>query len=278
MPSPDSRSYPTHRPNVIPSSNLSRNGPNDASHGTPDGVMRSMMARKEEKTKGRSDLAGEDKPLPSLTSLFDTPPSGSASRIHQTSSPSLSRTKTPSLVAAAQASSSDSTDIAFISRLVSQFPSVSRSRVVNLLEYHRDDKAKVSLEVRRIDRELKLKAAGQLAPTVDPSAPARNLHVRAPVVHPSPVKPKKHQSSAIYNNKGNEGKKRRGHDSESEGQMSDAESEMDWSDEEGPRKRKKKNDEVVRPEKAALKAFNDATVEELTGTIGTSIYESRDVC
>jgi len=235
--------------------------------------MRAMMARKEEKANGKSDSMGEDKPLPSLLTLFDTPPNGSASRVHQTSSPSLSRNKTPSLVAAAQASSSESTDAAFISRLVSQFPSVSRSRVINLLDLHRDDKAKVSLEVRRIDRELKSRAAGSTS-TVDPSVPARALHVRAPVLHPSPVKPKKHHSSAIYNNKGNEGKKRRGHDSESEGQMSDAESEMDWSDEEGPRKKKKKNDDVVRPEKAAFQAFNDATVEELTGTIGQSTLQS----
>ena len=52
--------------------------------------------------------------------------------------------------------------------------------------------------------------------------------------------------------------------------MSEAESEVEWSDEGGPRRKKRKNEDVMDPETVALNAFNTQTAEGLTGTIGTS--------
>jgi hypothetical protein len=279
MPSPDSR-FPPARSGIIPSSNLSRPNNNSASHGTPDGVMRAMMARKEEKANGngKSGSNGNDNDrLPQLSDLFDTPPSRSAPRGHDTSSPGVPRPKTPSLVAAAQASQQSSQGSSvddYISRLISQFPTVPRSEVMALHRQYPNDKAKVSLGVRAAARRLSQAPASTSSSSLNSAMAASNLHVPVARAQASPVKPRKNENSAIYSKRGNDGKKRRGSDSESEGQMSDAESEMDWSGDEGPRKRKKKNDDVIRPEKAALKAFNENTVEELTGTIGTFAGEA----
>ena len=271
MPSPDSR-YPPVRSGIIPSSNLSRPSNNSASHGTPDGVMRSMMARKEEKANGAGSHGNDNERLPALSDLFDTPPSRSAGpRGHDNSSPGVPRPKTPSLVAAAQASQASSRDSSvddYVSRLITQFPSVSRSEIMSLHRQYPNDKAKVSLAVRAAARRLANPTTWTSSSSLNSAMAASNLHVPVPRAQASPVKPRKNENSAIYNKRDKDSRKRRGSDSESEGQMSDAESEMDWSDEEGPRKRKKKNDDVIRPEKAALKAFNENTVEELTGTIG----------
>lgn len=280
MPSPDSR-YPPVRSGIIPSSNLSRPNNNSATHGTPDGVMRAMMARKEEKANGNSKSgshANDDERLPQLSDLFDTPPSRSAvSRGHDTSSPGYARPKTPSLVAAAQASQASSRDSSvddYISRLITQFPSVPRAEVMALHRQYPNDKAKVSLGVRALARRLANPTASTStsSSSLNSAMAASNLHVPVPRAQASPVKPRKNENSVIYNKRGKDSKKRRGSDSESEGQMSDAESEMDWSGDEGPRKKKKKNDDVIRPEKAALKAFNENSVEELTGTIGMSVH------
>jgi SWI/SNF-related matrix-associated actin-dependent regulator 1 of chromatin subfamily A len=135
---------------------------------------------------------------------------------------------------------------------------------MELARKHPNDKAKVILGVRQLDKNMKAPPANHSPPS------ASTLHAPAPKLQTAAVKPRKNESSAIYGKRDKDRKKKRGSDSESEGQMSDAESEMDWSDEEGPRKRKRKNEEVIKPEKAALKAFNEATIEELTGTIGKS--------
>lgn len=105
-------------------------------------------------------------------------------------------------------------------------------------------------------------------------------HVSSPApAHISAVKankPKKNDESRIYANRenGHKGKRRDPDESESEAEAlgSDGDSENDWSGDDGGRKRKKRrmddDDDDVDAEGAALKAFNEATVDVLTGTIG----------
>jgi hypothetical protein len=225
--------------------------------GTPDAVIRAINSRKEEKANEKSDPFGEIKPLPP----FYQPSSSSATpRAGASSTPSKPRT--PSLVAAAQASSQDSESSDFVSRLATQFRGVSRSTILDIYRKYPNDRAKVTNTVRTMSRDA-LHAPSTTHVPLSP-APPPSLHVPVPKAHPSPVKPNKDQS-AIYGKRGKGGKKR-GSESESEGQMSEAESEMDWSDDGGPKKKKRKND-VMRPEEVTFKAFNEISAEELTGTI-----------
>jgi hypothetical protein len=251
MPSPNPGRYPPSKPGVIPSSNLARNGGQSANQGTPDAVLRAINSRKEERANDRSELYGETKPT-------HTPSSSSTTRYVDGSSPP-SKPRTPSLVAAAQASAGDSDHADFIGRMTSQFKSVPRSAIIDLVRRYPNDKAKVINGARMLTRDAK-----NGGPATEPPA---SLYVPVAKVQSTPVKSSKEQS-AIYGKRG-KGKKRDGSESESEGNMSDAESEMDWSDEGGPKKKKRKND-VMQPEEVAFKAFNEISAEELTGTICTS--------
>lgn len=119
-----------------------------------------------------------------------------------------------------------------------------------------------------------------------PQMPQRPPAAAAPPP-PSPkvAKPKKNEKSAIYKKRG--GKGRSQDDSESEAEMdaadlqdSEAESEMSWSGDEGGRRKKRRKvdddvevvDDEEDAESQALKAFNTAEAELITGTIGQSLY------
>ena len=77
---------------------------------------------------------------------------------------------------------------------------------------------------------------------------------------------------------GANGKRRDPDDVESAPEVSDdsdGESEMDWSGDDGPKKKRRKgNDPEVDAEGEALKAFNEVAVEVLTGTIGRFLSKS----
>ena len=103
-------------------------------------------------------------------------------------------------------------------------------------------------------------------------------------VAPSPVKivkPKKNEKSRIYANRdgavnGSKSKRKDPDESESAEDdangVSDIESEMSWSGDEGRRKKRRKaaDEEEVDAQGAAFKAFNEVEVDMLTGTIGKS--------
>jgi SWI/SNF-related matrix-associated actin-dependent regulator 1 of chromatin subfamily A len=97
---------------------------------------------------------------------------------------------------------------------------------------------------------------------------------------PSPkvIKPRKNENSAIYKHQG-KSKRRDPDESASAEEVSDRESEMSWSGDEGPRRKKKKgNEDEVDAEGEALRAFNEAEAEVLTGTIGESVTPSELTC
>jgi SWI/SNF-related matrix-associated actin-dependent regulator 1 of chromatin subfamily A len=114
-------------------------------------------------------------------------------------------------------------------------------------------------------------SSNTIRPHVSSPAPAHSSAVKA-------NKPKNNEKSRIYANRENGHKsKRRDPDeseSEAEAQGSDGDSENDWSGDDGGRKKKKRrmndDEDDVDAEGAALKAFNEATVDVLTGTIGKS--------
>jgi SWI/SNF-related matrix-associated actin-dependent regulator 1 of chromatin subfamily A len=97
---------------------------------------------------------------------------------------------------------------------------------------------------------------------------------------PAPVRPppkaKKNEKSAIYANRTGGSGRRRDPDSESEaeeepviaGGVGSDDSEMDWSGDEGRKKKRRRGNDELDAEGAAVKAFNEDTVELLTGTIG----------
>ena len=109
---------------------------------------------------------------------------------------------------------------------------------------------------------------------IRPLPPAPVTLYPTPTAHKSP-KPRKNERSTIYANReiGHstipEKHKRRdlGSESEADGAGSEAESEMSWSGDEGRRKRPRVDDDVD-AEGGALEAFNENTVDLLTGTIG----------
>lgn len=180
--------------------------------------------------------------------------------------------RTPSLVAAARDQASSQEDIA-IQRLVSQFGSVGREAIVQSVRRNRLDLDRAVHEISRLharssDSDSPVPISTAPRPVPRPPAPVPISSSPIPVSR-APPKPKKNESSAIYKNRGNGGKKR-DPDESSEGEaVSDGESEMDWSGDDGPSKKKRRaNDDEIDAEGAALKAFNEEDAGVLTGTIG----------
>lgn len=150
-----------------------------------------------------------------------------------------------------------------------EYPKVERSQILRLLNQYPNHRTRVIEGVQALSKGLPVASTSSPIPSSTVPRPSTaTLHTASPRVQVPQGKSRKNENSAIYAKRGNDGKKRNASGSESEGKMSDAESEMDWSDEEGPRRKKKKNEDVMDPETVALKAFNSQTAEELTGTIG----------
>jgi len=144
------------------------------------------------------------------------------------------------------------------------------------------------LSIMRKNGQSPFSSASEYAPTPKPKmarprpvVPPSPVEVPKPSPVKAPPKPKKNEKSAIYANRttgnGHAGARRRDPDSESEaeepvvGAAGSDDSEMDWSGDETRKKKKRKgNDDELDAEGEALKAFNEATVEALTGTIGES--------
>lgn len=240
--------------------------------------MKAINGRRDEGQRdanGGSSLSYE-KPTPSLDNLFDSPAKPSTPIVKRDeASPSTQKPRTPSLIAAAQSSTSTATGTeAFIVRSLSQYRNVRRPQILELLRRFPNDRRRLIEEMKTLDAGGKPSASSPAAVSAASSspAPAPMLYTTVPKATVHLAKPRKNENSAIYAKRGTNGKKKQASDSESEGKLSEAESEMDWSDEDGPRKKKRKNEEVMDPETVALDAFNNQTADELTGTIGEHSY------
>ena len=273
--------------NIIPSSNLSRNGngmPQKPS-GSPEAVMKAMTARRDEGSRTNGSVATSlsyepTKPVvATLDNLFDSPSQpATPSTVPDTVSPTLKRT--PSLIAAAQATRPGGTppqgQEGFIARALAQYRNVNRAQVLKLLAQYPNHRTRVFEGLRALDSGVPVASTSSLASSPLSSVPssvpkpAASMHTPVPKPVVTQSKPKKNENSALYAKRGSNGRKRSASGSESEGQMSEAESEVEWSDEGGPRRKKRKNEDVMDPETVALNAFNTQTAEGLTGTIGRS--------
>jgi len=192
----------------------------------------------------------------------------------------------PSLIAAAY-QQQDLDREKMVERLSNQFRNVSKEQIRQSVRKYHSDPDKAINFIEFLDNKgsaATFSSPDPLAvpirqPPQLPSSPSRpysastsyssipsNAHFPAPP--PKPPKPKKNEKSAIYANRANG--KRRDPDEESsvDGGSSDAESEIAWSGDEGHKRKKRKGDPEIDAEGEALKAFNEANADVLTGTIG----------
>lgn len=122
--------------------------------------------------------------------------------------------------------------------------------------------------------------SAQLLPRLTKAKKNANSRIYANRDKPAvPVAPLASASSMSSTTHSTQSKKKRNSGSESEAELgSEEESDMDWSGDEGRRKKRRKgNDEEdeLDAEGAALKAFNEVTADVLTGTIGEYLLRSR---
>lgn len=176
-------------------------------------------------------------------------------------SSTISSVRQPSLVLAAQ-SARDDQEEKMIQRLASQFPNVRQSIISSLLQKYPGNPDRA---INQIHYANQMKAEEEskisIATTSKASSP---LPVSASPATFNSKSKKKNENSTIYANR-----KRNRRSDGSEEEFSGSESEDDFSDGEDGRKRRKGEDDEPDAEDAALKAFNEDSVETLTGTIGT---------
>lgn len=268
---PPARSYNS---GFIPSSGLS-GLPNT---GSPSSIMSALAGRKDEGKRatngnGTSSLSYE---VSSDLSPTTPRPLGRLKARYTDDTPSPSEPKrTPSLIAVAKATHNDQEEEK-IKRISAQFRSLTRPEITAVLRRYQSNEDLAMEEIRTM--ELQRKRSGDQGVTGNGHGSSHPIPVQnssSPIISHAPPKiyadvkrsskPKKNERSSIYANRGS--KKKDPDDSESEGAMSEADSEMDWSGDEGRRRKRRKGDELD-PEGEALKAFNEVTAEVLTGTIG----------
>ena len=187
----------------------------------------------------------------------------------------------PSLVSAKQLQDEDR----LVGRLCLQFRHVKRPLIAQAVRRNSGDPDRAINEVEFLNSrarsqspEIEFVPSPVIARVLVPPArdtPGIARHPPPSVVHappPSPKptpKPRKNEKSTIYANRGTNGKRRDPDESESEEVVTEGDSEMDWSGDDGPKKKRRKgNEPEVDAEGQALNAFNDVTAEVLTGTIG----------
>lgn len=287
-------------PAAVMASMLSRrnddNGPSTAARGS------GSLSYEGTSTAASSTLVdspSSPQPLSRLKSKYadDTPtrPSPSSSQLGQSQSTPI-RTPLPLLVQAAkeQHALSEAQNRA-ITQLRERFPLIRPDRIYQIIRAHPGDIEGAIREAEEVARREGI-SGGSIRPPGQPGKmkprplgsspssgqpifqqyhPGTHRPMPVPIVtRPSPVKPpkpKKNEKSAIYANRANGKIKRRDPDeSGSDAFGSEAESEVDWSGDEGPRRKKRKGEADIDPEGASLKAFNEVTPEALTGTIGES--------
>lgn len=269
----------------IPSSNLNR-----ANHGSPQSLMDAL------KRPSAADFSPDSpQPLSRLKKRYDDSPSASPTKpapaaiFTPPASASGSASSTPArkvpaktLIGLAKQTHSDTLENQ-IKGLRSQFPSLPRETFTRALKRHGNDTEAVLKDLAAA------KEGGEATPTASisassstasltsslqqykfqPSLPAKSpataLAPPAPVRAASPAKrSRKNEKSTIYA-KREKGDQRRDPDEESE--MSDNDSDG-WDD--GRRRKRRKSADDVDAEGQALKAFNEAEADVLTGTMACS--------
>lgn len=172
----------------------------------------------------------------------------------------ISGVRQPSLVLAAQ-SARDDQEEKMIQRLASQFPNVKRSIISSLLQKYPGNPDRAINQIHYANQmKVEEESNISIATTSKTSSP---LPVSASPAAFNSKSKKKNENSTIYANR-----KRNRRSDGSEEEFSGSESEDDFSDGEDGRKRRKGEDDEPDAEDAALKAFNEDSVETLTGTIG----------
>lgn len=171
----------------------------------------------------------------------------------------ISGVRQPSLVLAAQ-SARDDQEEKMIQRLASQFPNVKRSIISSLLQKYPGNPDRAINQIHYANQMKVEESNISIATTSKTSSP---LPVSASPAAFNSKSKKKNENSTIYANR-----KRNRRSDGSEEEFSGSESEDDFSDGEDGRKRRKGEDDEPDAEDAALKAFNEDSVETLTGTIG----------
>ncbi|XAO26964.1 hypothetical protein I312_105805 [Cryptococcus bacillisporus CA1280] len=171
----------------------------------------------------------------------------------------ISSVRQPSLVLAAQ-SARDDQEEKMIQRLANQFPNVKRSIISSLLQKYPGNPDRAINQIHYAN-QMKAEEGSKIsiATTSKTSGP---LPVSASPATFNSKSKKKNENSTIYANR-----KRNRRSDGSEEEFSGSESEDDFSDGEDGRKRRKGEDDEPDAEDAALKAFNEESVETLTGTI-----------
>ncbi|ORY29510.1 SNF2 family N-terminal domain-domain-containing protein [Naematelia encephala] len=286
--------------------------------GTPSAVMHAIQNRKtaqdEKRPAGQSSLSYE--PSRGLSESPSSPQSTSRITTHRypddpLSSPTSSRpvSRTPSLISAVK-QQYDAPNEKLILRLANQFRNVNKVTIADAVRRFPNDLDRAINEVEYINNQrsdsnpnspiqvfsppvprvvpkvvhpppyhIVHPPPGNATPIVHPATIVRS----SPLVQPPPViktpKSKKNEKSMIYKNRESDGKKRRDPDESSEGgEATDGESEMDWSGDEGPRRKKRKGEEdQIDAEGEALKAFNEVDADMLTGTIACSVEQAQKI-
>ncbi|RXK41229.1 hypothetical protein M231_01379 [Tremella mesenterica] len=184
-----------------------------------------------------------------------------------------------------------------ISQLALRFRHLDRDIIVECVRRNRDQRLQAIREVETIATRKGIpefvtfkpngaSTVGKIHPPPASRQPSNlgtssSLPSSYPKPTPKPSKPKKNEKSRIYAHRTNDnGKhKRRERDgSESDAQISEAESEQVWSGDEGPQRKKRRGPSPTGdPETEALKAFNRQTSELLTGTIACSTAQAETI-
>ncbi|OCF30483.1 hypothetical protein I316_07865 [Kwoniella heveanensis BCC8398] len=209
-----------------------------------------------------------------------------------------STSRQPSLVYAARVQADEESEkiSKMADGLQAEFRNVPRPAIVALLRRFRDDPGRAinqihamndrptttspmispsnSQEPPRFEQFLPNKVRPPLAGQTRPTMVARASTSSNVARTVKPPKPKKNEKSSIYANRASSGKRRDPDESSSVGEASDGDSEVDWSGDDGPKRKRRKGGQEVDAEGEALRAFNEVDADMLTGTIACSAEQA----
>lgn len=279
----------------IPSSNLNRNV------GSPQSLMDAI------KRPSAADFSPDSpQPLSRLKKRYEESPSVSPSKTPAVSTPPTSApasaASTPGrkpsaakMINLAKQTHSDTVE-SQIKRYQNQFPGLLRETFHRAIKRHGNDRDSIIRELtaakERADAAPTTSASAssstasltsslqqyKFQPSL-PTKPSTKTHLAAPPPPQraqSPVKrSRKNEKSTIYAKREKQAQ-RRDPDEESEPDMSDDDSDGGWNDG-GRRRKRRKSDDDVDAEGQALRAFNEAEAEVLTGTMACSEDQAEKI-
>ncbi|KAL7419695.1 DNA-dependent ATPase fun30 [Cryptotrichosporon argae] len=166
-----------------------------------------------------------------------------------------------------------------------QYPLLSSTVVADIARRYPTEPVYALREANTYHRQAEAAAAaGKMQsyayrPLVQPSPLSSPLpQIVSASSAPRVAKPRKNEKSTIYAHR-TKGKRRDPDESDSaEGSDWGDSDEDGWSGDDGPRKKKRKaNEDEIDAESAALRAFNEAEAEGLTGTIACSLEQAAKI-